>query len=364
MDAITEQVVNKFFAFDIENYIFIYTPPKVGSTTLVSSLRISLGRDYNVVHIHDDTMLSVLTGVNEVTIDDIIKFLSKKGKNVYVIDIYRTPVERKMSEFFEKISSYHFNNSEENISKYKCDRVSDRFNKVFPYLAKGEHYFDKYKIQNPVPFDFNKKYTIQKINNTNYIKLRLCDSRLWGSILSEIFNKEIVIINDYQTETKEIGEFYKKFKNEYRLPVNYLDLIKECKYLNFYYSEQEKNNYFNEWNMKLSESCTPYTELEYKFYVNLYLENQYFNNIQMEHYIDNGCYCNLCCNKRNDIYTKAKNGDKITAKILHVELVNNNVQQKNTKIAEFIKKRNTIQKQISHSVKQKTKQFGINLGNA
>jgi DNA-binding LytR/AlgR family response regulator len=63
-------------------------------------------------------MLSVLSGIHGVRINDIIHFLSNKGKNVYVIDVYRTPVERKMSEYFEKLSPYHFNNSEDNISKY------------------------------------------------------------------------------------------------------------------------------------------------------------------------------------------------------------------------------------------------------
>jgi hypothetical protein len=69
---------------------------------------------------------------------------------VYVIDIYRTPIERKFSEFFEKISPYHFNNSEENINKYSVKRVTDRFNKVFPYLGLGDHFIDKYNIPSKI----------------------------------------------------------------------------------------------------------------------------------------------------------------------------------------------------------------------
>ena len=117
-NQIIEDSIKKIFNNVTNNYIFIYTPPKVGSTTLVTSLRISLGKTYNIIHIHDEVMLSVLTGINCVKINDIIGFLSNQGKNVYVIDVYRTAIERKMSEFFEKLSPYHFNNSEENISKY------------------------------------------------------------------------------------------------------------------------------------------------------------------------------------------------------------------------------------------------------
>ena len=107
----SEEIINKLFNTQNHNYVFIYTPPKVGSTTLVSSLRISLGTTFNVIHIHDDIMWSVLTGINNITVNEIINYVSKKGNNVYVIDVYRTPIERKMSEYFEKLAPYHFNNS-------------------------------------------------------------------------------------------------------------------------------------------------------------------------------------------------------------------------------------------------------------
>ena len=40
--------------------------------------------------------------------------INNSGK-IYVIDIYRTPIEQKMSAFFQYIGEYHFNNLEENI---------------------------------------------------------------------------------------------------------------------------------------------------------------------------------------------------------------------------------------------------------
>ena len=353
-----QEAINTIFAYDSQKFIFVYTPPKVGSTTLVTSLRVSLGKSYNVIHIHDDIMLRVLTKINDIKVNDIITFLANQGKQVYVIDVYRTPIERKMSEFFEKISPYHFNNSEPNICQYSIKRISDRFNKLFPHLALGEHYFDKYNIQEPIPFDMNKKYTIQEINNIKYIKLRLCDSKIWGSILSTILEVEVVLINDYQTETREIGCLYQKFKNQYRLPSNYLDLITSCKYLNFYYSEEEKSAYLNEWKNKLSDNFTPYTVAEHHFYVVLYLENQYINDIQTEHYIDNGCYCNLCKNKRREIFFKAKRGEKITEKIIHNELVNEDMNKKTSKVLEIIKKKISDRKQANTS-SSTSKLFGI-----
>ena len=191
-DTVIQEAVHKLFNTPCDNYIFVYTPPKVGSTTLVSSLRISLLASFSIIHIHDDIMLGVLTGIKNVTVNEIIQFLAQTGKNVYVIDVYRTPIERKMAEFFEKISIYHFNKLDLNMNKYSVKRISDRFNKLFPYLANGEHSFDKYDLECQPPFDFVNKHTLQIDNKVNYIKLRLKDSKQWGVILSDIFTPFLI----------------------------------------------------------------------------------------------------------------------------------------------------------------------------
>ncbi len=354
----SEELLNKLFTGQTLNYVFIYTPPKVGSTTLVSSLRVSLGNTFSIIHIHDDIMLNVLTGINNITVNEIINYISQKGKHVYVIDIYRTPIERKMSEYFEKLSPYHFNNSEQNINNYSIKRVTDRFNKLFPHLANGDHYFEKYNIENPTPFDFENKYTIQIINNIKYIKLRLHDSQMWSNILSSIFQQEVVLINDYQTNDKGIGDLYKRFKDEYKMPSNYIELVRNCKYFNLYFSNEERNQYLQNWiNKKCDIIATPYTHDEYKFYVNLYLENQYINDIQTEHYIDNGCLC-LCCNKiRKDIFNRAKNGETQFNKIIHQESVAKHQED----VAKCIVKKINDYKSILNNSKQNSK-YGINFG--
>ena len=324
------------------NFIFIYTPPKVGSTTLVSSLRISLGKTFNVMHIHTDTMFSVLTGINNVSVNEIISYIAQKGSNIYVFDVYRTPLERKMSEFFEMLAPYHFNNSEEHINKYDITRVSNRFNKLFPYLAVDDNYFDKFNICNPPDFDFDKKYTLQVINNIKYVKLRLSDSAQWADILSKLLGRDIVLINDYTTETRPIGNLYKRFKMEYKIPSNYVDIIKTCKYFNLYLTPGERTKYINNLENKKCSDFIPYTPDEYKFYVNLYLENQHINDIQSEHYIDCGCICCACCKKRIEIFNKAKRGEKKFDKIRHIQAVNELITNKAKIIISRINKnRNT-----------------------
>jgi hypothetical protein len=347
-------VVNKLFNVESEGYVFIYTPPKVGSTTLVSSLRVSLGNTYSIVHIHDEIMLNVLTGVTDVSINEIIIFLSSNGKRVYVIDVYRTPIERKMSEFFEKISPYHFNNSEENINNYSIKRVSERFNSLFPHIGTGDHYLEKYNIGDNRPFDFKKKYMLHQRNNITYVKLRLCDSSMWAATLSTIFASTVVMITDYQTDNKGIGELYKRFKHEYKLPANYLEDIKNCRYLKLYYSEHERDEYLNMWQQRACHSYIPYSPEEYKFYMKVSLENQYINDIQAEHYIDHGCRCPMCSSKRRELFTRVKNGENVHEKIIHSELSAIRAKNIQTKI------KNAVVKRVVS--KFEANQFSIKLG--
>ena len=43
--------------------IFVYTPPKVGSTSVVSSLRLFGSAMFNIIHIHDEEMLRILSNI-------------------------------------------------------------------------------------------------------------------------------------------------------------------------------------------------------------------------------------------------------------------------------------------------------------
>ena len=104
--------INKF---PKNKLVFVYSAPKVGSTTIVSSLRIFGTNKISVIHIHDEEMLRILGSISGVTINEIILFNKNLGRDVYLIDIYRSPIERKMSAYFEKIGAYHFNNIDEKL---------------------------------------------------------------------------------------------------------------------------------------------------------------------------------------------------------------------------------------------------------
>ena len=349
-DAIfsNENIKNK------NTFVFIYTPPKVGSTTLVTSLRISFARGLNVIHIHDETMLGVITGIKNnynITINELINYNASIGKNVYVIDVYRNPIERKISEYFELLTSYHFNTHDNNIVNYKLELLTKRFNSLFPFLGSDDYFFDKYDIDPPEYFDFDNKYLLVEKNNVKYIKLRLCDSNEWSNILTNILNIDIVIVKDYQTENKIIGDVYKKFNESYQIPDNFLEMIKDCKYFNYYNSDNEKQCYINKWISKLAfTNFEPFTLEKYNFYKEISNENQYYNIIQRDHYLDHGCICNSCCYKRREIFTKIKHGQQVDIKIIHEEVVEEKKIKKVQKIGNIC---NKIKKKLIELSKEK-----------
>jgi hypothetical protein len=313
--------------------IFVYSSPKVGSTSIVSSLRLFGMDKVDIIHIHDEEMLKVLANITNVTVNEIILFNKFLGRDVYVINIYRSPIERKISTFFEKIGSYHFNNEDSKVNTYNINKVIERFNNIFPWIGNGDHFLDRYNINIPENFDFNNKFLLVNSNNIKYITLRLKDSNEWSKILTNIFGFNIRIIKDYESSNKPIKELYNTFKSVYRIPINLLEELKNDKYLQYYYSNEEINKYYSEWLNKCTTFKLSYTLDEYKLYEKITIENVHIDIIQAYHYFDEGCNCKACGLKRMDTISKILRGQEVKDRIIHTEakteLINKRVTRAN-----------------------------------
>ena len=138
-----------------------------------------------------------------------------------------------------------------------------------------------------------------------------------------MLDTEIKIVKEYETNNKKIKDLYALFKSSYKIPINLLEEITNCKYLNYYYSTDEKTEYINNWS-NVSEYHTYYTPDEYILYNKLSTENRHTNEIQLQHYSDEGCRCKYCNIKRNN--TKKKfNGQ---CNIIHERMVKIYVKSK------------------------------------
>ena len=151
------------------------------------------------------------------------------------------------------------------------------------------------------------------------------------------------------------------FLEKYKIPENFLnEIIFPCNYLNYYYSQSEKNEYLNKWNIKKCVNFIPYTLEHYRVYEDITLENCYMDNVQLHHYIDDGCSCQACIIKRNrmkqNILNKKYNGERIFhteakkeligKRLIQVKQINNAIQNSNLN-----KNPNNIKTRMKYSLK-------------
>jgi hypothetical protein len=326
-----------------DKIVFVYSCPKVGSTALVSSIRLFASDKCMVIHLHNELMLKVLHGIEGVTINEIIYYNAAMGFNVLVIDVYRNPIERKLSLFFEDIASFHFNTTDDNLLKYKLSLLVERFNQIHLHIATEDKFLNEYNIETPQEFDFCKKYLLVESNGIKYLKLRLQDSTEWGSILSNLLGVDVKIIHDYETDKRVLGLLYNTFKSEYKLPLNYYRNLEESNYLRYFLSDVERTAYLNEWSDKTTEEFNGFTKNEYIVYERVTNQNCYNNKIDHNHYIDCGCFCSGCFVKRKDVASNIVSGSPINYRIIHdstsIQIADNITNDNNKKIVESNKPR-------------------------
>jgi len=314
--------------------IVLYCPEKVGSSSIVSSIRISAAEKFIVFHTHNDIVAEIIQPNVKIKVSDLVRndVILKQDKieyrKIYVIDVFRSPIERKISFFFQKISDIHFNNLESNICGYPIEKIMKRFNDLFVHFEEIDYFNSFYGCEKIDKFDFEKKYVMKEVGNVVYVKLRLQDSKFWGEILSNILKTKIHMIHDYQTSSKNIGKLYKKFINEYKLPYNFYQLIADNPILDIYMDEQEKRNYLKNWIGRICEPYVPFSSMEYQIYKKISEENRFYcSNTSNLHYGDDGCLCDCCSSKRKIVKYNIENNIEQDIQIRHIfdEKFNSNI---------------------------------------
>ena len=223
--------------------IFVYCGGKCGSTTLESTL---INYNYKVFRAHSFADFTRL--YNDKNIFDIINN-NRQNKEIYIIDSYRTPIERKISSFFENINTdvpNYRNLSDDEINSI----INDKINILEEYQSIDE-LFDYFNMEKFTSFDFNKKYNIRKEGNINFIKIRFNDIGNWANILSEIFQKNIILKNENLSHNKATYELYNNCRNKYRVSKKYLDEnLANDKNFKIYNSIDEQLEYITKWKNK------------------------------------------------------------------------------------------------------------------
>lgn len=231
--------------------IFVFCGGKCGGTTLNTTFN---NNGYESTHVHGIKVNAIdINDKNYINLqdNDILNIINnnKELHKIYIIDSYRLPIERKISSFFQNITIH--------VPNY-LDVTIDVLNIIFNQKVSNiEEYHPLEKIMTLMnlplfnSFDFNKSYNIIEHDNITFIKIRFSDIDNWDKILSEIFNKEIMIHPNNLTDNKPIAKLYNEFKQQYKIPQNYLSShLANNIMFKIYNTEEEQQKYIEYWTQR------------------------------------------------------------------------------------------------------------------
>lgn len=226
--------------------VFVYCGGKCGSMTLRNTF---INNNYQTIHLHlnADYLAVYKTSYD---IFDLINVSAKKYDTIYLIDSYRTPIERKISSFFQNIHLHIPNYNDLTLTQIITDFNTNLLYIVEEYLSLNE-VLNHYQVPLFTVFDFEKGYNLIKKENKVFIKILFKDIDKWDTILSSIFQKPITIYPDNLTENKPLNFLYKNFLKEYKVPNAYLEHMKiNDTEFKIYNTKKEQKAYLEKWKKK------------------------------------------------------------------------------------------------------------------
>ena len=222
--------------------VFVYCGGKCGSSTLQVSFT---NNNYQTIHVHGYMEYTP----NNITynIYDLMNASSKKYGTIYIIDSYRTPIERKISSFFQNIHDHLPNYKDLTLTE-----IINNFNKNYIYVLEEYHTINQalnyYQVPLFTTFDFENGYNMVKKENKIFIKILFKNIDKWETILSNIFQKPIMMYPENLTKDKPIHALYKEFLKEYKVPKAYLDHMKvNDTEFKIYNTKSEQKDYVKKW---------------------------------------------------------------------------------------------------------------------
>jgi len=224
--------------------IFVICGGKCGSSTLTCSFN---KNGYVAIHAHSNDEFLVTQNKQEyyLSIYELIEQNKQIHKNIYIIDSYRDPIERKLSSYFQHVGK---DGNNMNVNYH-----SDKINKKIFFLETYHplnHILEYFGLEKFNDFDHDKKYKMIKHENIHFIKIRFEDINKWKNIFESILGKSIKIVPANVSSTKSYSASYDKVKNAYKININHLKVFAECPEFKIYKTDAERKQYIEKWKLK------------------------------------------------------------------------------------------------------------------
>ncbi len=246
-----------------QNAIWVYTPGKVGTSTLCASLD-----KCGVPNVHTHKMgkerlkygcMGYLDGRKLMParqFDEYELFFKYMKENVRIITAVRDPIARDISGFFESFHVPYSNwidqtndiygdfkrMTENDIKKYN---MFEWFNEELQQVFGVDVY--------AYPFDREKGYTIIEEGNISILLLKLEKLNTLESVVGDFLQvKDFKLVNANESKSKPYRYMYEEFKKNVRLSQSYVDrYYQDNPYMDHFYSEEEKKQFVMKWKIHI-----------------------------------------------------------------------------------------------------------------
>lgn len=247
-----ERIFRKLICFP--HSILVYQPGKVGCQTVLTTL---LKAGLQATYFHGIPGISA-AGIEE--IDQAIAYLMEyyKREKVKIVTLVRDPIARALSLFMQWFSEDSFirHQVEENIVVSAYDFIIKQLDAYseftwFDREIKEVTGVDIYQY----PFDKERGYAWIKQGNADILVLKTEQLNDNVKVLGEFVGKpDIELCNHNVGEEKCYKYIYKELKKRIRIPAEILDSeYKNNPRLDHFYTEEEKEKFYQKWNGKRAE---------------------------------------------------------------------------------------------------------------
>lgn len=232
---------------------------KVGSLSVYFSLKKWTKRQ-SIFHIHSLSEKEVRDGIKLCFENNIYPgskspvFLINnkiidKGKSYKIICLFRDPLERNISAFFDALEFYienDFNKSFKDLEQLYFEKLHHNY----PIDWFDNQFFEATNID-VYNYNFDREQGY-KIINENNVGILLMNSSLDDSVKEELIvdfcNLTTFKLNNRNVgSTKEYANLYKDFKSRIRFSKEYLNQLYKSKYTQHFFSEQIIKRQLDKW---------------------------------------------------------------------------------------------------------------------
>lgn len=241
--------------------ILIFTMAKVGSSSVYQSLKKQ--SEIPCFHIHSLSKEEELEAIrickekgvypgSRTPVFALHKHIFEKQKPYKVISLFRNPIERNLSAFFDAFEIHmgmpasSFKGNMKDIEEAFYQKLDHSYCKDwFDVRFKQGIGVDVYEYA----FAKAEGHSIIQSNDTDILLLKnTLDDKLKSKLVGDFCGVDhFKLTNVNITDAKKEASLYSEFKSYIRFPKSYLDSQLESKYVNHFFTKEEKEALYEKW---------------------------------------------------------------------------------------------------------------------